>query len=95
MEHPDWYADWRHEAFHELQAKNERLQEEFRIGEWPRYDYDLENGTLTFSADSRPALIADIQLAGCGPGGTRIGHSPAPPTPSGSASLAKSTVSAN
>lgn len=64
MEHPDWYADWRHEAFHELQAKNERLQEEFRIGEWPRYDYDLENGTLTFSADSRPALIADIQLAG-------------------------------
>lgn len=42
MEHPDWYPDWRHDAVHQLQEKTERLKTEFRLGDWPRFDYDID-----------------------------------------------------
>jgi hypothetical protein len=29
---PDWYAAWREEAFDQLNAKNTRLQNDFRLG---------------------------------------------------------------
>lgn len=64
MENPDWYPDWRHEAFKQLEAKNERLSTEFRIGAWPRFDYDIQAGTLTFSERGSPKVIAEIQVAG-------------------------------
>jgi hypothetical protein len=64
MESPHWYSEWRHEAVHELQDKIALLKAEFRLGDWPRYDYDLEIGTLTFSEDGVPKVIAEIQIAG-------------------------------
>lgn len=64
MKAPDWYAGWRHEAVHQLQSKIAQLKAEFRLGDWPRYDYDLEAGTLTFSEAGVPKVVAEIQIAG-------------------------------
>jgi hypothetical protein len=64
MSDPDWYRAWRHDAVHQLQAKNRRLETEFRIGTWPRYDYDLDTGTLIFSEAGVAKVVAEIQVAG-------------------------------
>ena len=64
MKYPDWFPGWRHDAVHQLQDKNERLRAEFRLGDWPRYDYDFDAGTLIFSAQGVPKVIAEIQIAG-------------------------------
>jgi hypothetical protein len=64
MEEPEWYSDWRHDAYHELEAKNGRLEDEFRIGQWERFDYDLGPGTLTFSSGGSPKVVCEIQVAG-------------------------------
>jgi hypothetical protein len=64
MKNPDWYPDWRHDAVHQLQEKNARLNAEFRLSEWPRYDYDFDAGQLVFSEQGLAKVIADIQIAG-------------------------------
>jgi hypothetical protein len=64
MEAPDWYPEWRHEAVHQLQSKIGELKREYRLGDWPRYDYDLTAGTLTFSEDGVVRVIARIQVVG-------------------------------
>jgi hypothetical protein len=64
MKHPAWYSEWRHEAVHQLQTKNAALSEEFRLGHWPRYDYDLDTGRLIFSDPDGPKVIAEIQVVG-------------------------------
>jgi len=61
---PDWYSDWRDEAFDQLKAKNDRLQNDFRLGTWPRYDYDLKTGKLLFSEKGAVKVVAEIQIAG-------------------------------
>jgi hypothetical protein len=64
MEAPEWYGEWLHDSVHALQARNSRLQEEFRLGAWERFDYDLASGTLTFSENGIVKVIAEIQIAG-------------------------------
>jgi hypothetical protein len=64
MAHSDWYPEWRHDAFHQLQGKNARLSDEFKLGTWPRYDYDLEAGTLVFSEAGVIKVVAEIQVSG-------------------------------
>lgn len=64
MEAPDWYSEWRHDAVHELMEKQDALKKSHRTGSWPRFDYDLDAGTLTFSEDGAPKLVADIQVVG-------------------------------
>ncbi|MGJ4855527.1 DUF6882 domain-containing protein [Labrys sp. La1] len=64
MTQPDWYPDWLHEAVHELQAKNDRLEAEFTIGHWESWFYDLEQGTIIFSQGGEPKFIAQIQVIG-------------------------------
>jgi hypothetical protein len=64
MQNHDWYDDWRHDALHQLQEKNDRLKSEFGLGGWPRYDYDVDAGTLTFSEHGVAKVIAEIQIAG-------------------------------
>lgn len=49
---------------HQLQEKNARLQAQFRLGSWPRYDDNLDAGTLIFSEQGVSKLIAEIQIAG-------------------------------
>lgn len=64
MESPDWYRDWRHDAVHQLQEKNARLKSEFRLGTWPRFDYDVDSGTLIFSQHGVAKVVAEIQIVG-------------------------------
>ncbi len=64
MDNPDWYRDWRHDAVHQLQGKNAGLEAQFKLGTWPRYDYDVDTGTLIFSENGIARVIAEIQIAG-------------------------------
>jgi hypothetical protein len=64
MQAPPWYAEWRHEAFHQLMAKQDGLREAYRIGSWPRWHYDVDVGTLTFSDEAGPKVLAEIQIVG-------------------------------
>ena len=64
MKHPDWYPDWRHDAVHQLQEKNARLKSQFRMSDWPRFDYDVDAGTLIFSDQGIAKVIAEIQIVG-------------------------------
>ena len=61
---PAWYATWREEAFGTLKDKQARIAEEYRLGHWPRYDYDLEAGRLTFSDDGKAKVACDVQVVG-------------------------------
>lgn len=64
MDDPDWYPEWRHEAFHLLQDKNAQLSEQYQLGNWPRFHYDLATRQLIFSQDEHPKVIAEIQVVG-------------------------------
>jgi len=44
--------------------RNENWSEKFRIGKWPRWDCDFETEALTFSADGRVQVVADIVVVG-------------------------------
>ena len=61
---PDWYADWRHDAFHQLMEKQDKMAEIYGTNTLPRYDYDVDAGTLTFSENGIVKVIADIQVVG-------------------------------
>ncbi|MBZ9926971.1 hypothetical protein LB571_21000 [Mesorhizobium sp. BR1-1-4] len=61
---PGWYSNWCAEAFEQLTAKNARLEKDFHLGHWPRYDYDLTTGKLLFSQEGKVAVVAEIQIAG-------------------------------
>ena len=64
MRAPDWYEAWCDEAFDAFMAKQKQASDTYRLGEWARYDYDTDAGVLTFSDDSGPRVIADIQVLG-------------------------------
>src|SRR5262245_29303879 len=64
MKNPEWYPAWRHEAVEQLNAKNTRLRNDFRLDSWTRYDYDLKAGKLLFSEEGVVKVVADIQIAG-------------------------------
>lgn len=52
------------ECHEEMASKQKLLEMRFSIGKHKRWDYDLEAGTLTFSNDGIPAVIADIEVIG-------------------------------
>lgn len=58
------FSEFRHEAVHQLMRLNELCEGEFKISSWPRWDYNLERGTLTFSANGVPKVLASIQVIG-------------------------------
>ena len=64
MQAPDWYEAWCDEAFDAFMAKQKQASETYRLGGWARYDYDTDAGVLTFSDDSGPRVIDDIQVLG-------------------------------
>lgn len=64
MKRPDWYGAWRHDAVHDLAAKNEALNQAYGIGEHKRYDYDVDTGLMTFSNEGLVAVVAEIQIVG-------------------------------
>ena len=61
---PAQFAAYRHEAVHQLMRLNEECKNTFRVTLWPRWDYDFEAGTLTFSESGAPKVIASIQVVG-------------------------------
>ena len=58
------FSNFSDEAFRELQRLNENCERNFRIGSWERWDYNLEEATLTFSHGGVPKLIASVLVAG-------------------------------
>jgi uncharacterized protein DUF6882 len=58
------FSELRYAAVHELKRLNESCDQQFHINFWPRWDYDLERGTLTFSQEEVPKVIASIQVVG-------------------------------
>ena len=64
MSQPDWYSHWRHDAVHELIAKNDQVNGQFNILQWPRWDYDMDRCALTFSGRDGPKVVADVLLVG-------------------------------
>ena len=63
MDYPEWYPDWRSEAFEELKSKNAQLEHEYGIGSGGRYHYDLPTASLVFHTD-RGTSVADIEVVG-------------------------------
>ena len=61
---PEEFAKFRHDAVHALMRLNESCEREFQISSWPRWDYDFERGTLKFSKDEIPRVVASIQVVG-------------------------------
>lgn len=61
---PEQFSVYRHEAVHQLMRLNAECEKTFRISSWPRWDYDFEAGTLTFSENDTPKVIASIQVVG-------------------------------
>jgi hypothetical protein len=61
---PEQFSVYRHEAVHELMRLNELCEQEFHISSWPRWDYEFERGTLTFSQDGVPKVLASIHVIG-------------------------------
>lgn len=61
---PQQFSDYLHDATHRLMDLNKECEEKFRISSWPRWDYDFDRGTLTFSRDGEPKVVALIQVVG-------------------------------
>lgn len=64
MKAPDWYDAWCEDAFAAFTAKQERMQVDYRLADWTRYDYDAAACTLTFSDAQGARVVADIQVIG-------------------------------
>lgn len=45
-------------------AHQDRLRREFRLGRWPRFDYDEGAGVLVFSEHDSARVIADVEFVG-------------------------------
>lgn len=58
------FKEFKHEAVHALMDLNEACEKKFGISAWPRWDYDLDAGTLTFSEEGVPRVVAQIQAVG-------------------------------
>jgi hypothetical protein len=44
--------------------QNDLWLKQYRINDWPRWDYSLANATLTFSQDGKPKVVCAIQAVG-------------------------------
>jgi hypothetical protein len=61
---PEEFEDYRQQAYDSLVEINELCKQEFKLRSWQRWAYELEAGTLTFSNDGVPRVIATIQAVG-------------------------------
>jgi hypothetical protein len=43
---------------------NKHGDQEYQIDSWPRWDYDFDRATLTFSKEGVPKVRASIQVVG-------------------------------
>jgi hypothetical protein len=61
---PEQFSEFRHDATHQLMNLNKECEEKFHISSCPRWHYDFDCGTLTFSRDGEPKIVASIQVVG-------------------------------
>jgi hypothetical protein len=58
------FTQFRHDSVHALMRLNEACDKAFNISSWPRWDYDLDAGTLIFSQHGVPKVIASVVVVG-------------------------------
>ena len=58
------FSQFKNESVLDLTRLNDSLARIFKISTWQRYDYDLDQGTLTFSQDRIPRVVASVLVAG-------------------------------
>ncbi|HXW56371.1 MAG TPA: hypothetical protein VEJ67_11520 [Candidatus Cybelea sp.] len=61
---PEQFSKFRHQAVHELMDLNELCEKEYHISSWPKWEYDLDRGTLAFTRDGVLKVLASIQVVG-------------------------------
>lgn len=64
------YEEFRHTCVHESIDCNARLNETYKLGTWPRWDYQMDDATLIFSKDGEARVICDVEVAGSTEGNT-------------------------
>jgi hypothetical protein len=47
-----------------LRSCQSQLEEEFQLGNWPRYDWNQDEAQLVFSKEGVPRVVAEIQFVG-------------------------------
>jgi hypothetical protein len=60
----DRYVELLTRADSAMAAHQERLKRDFRLGAWPRFDYDEDAGILVFSEGGVAKVLADVQFVG-------------------------------
>ena len=58
------YDAFSHECIHETMAKNEKWLRHYKINSWPRWDYSMDEATLTFSEAGAPKVFCEMQVVG-------------------------------
>ena len=58
------FSKFRHDSVHALMRLNDTCDRTFKVLTWPRWDYDLDAGTLTFSQDGIASVVASILVVG-------------------------------
>ena len=58
------YKAFVHRCVHASIELNKAWMETYRINEWPRWDFSLEECTLTFSQGGKPRVICDMRAVG-------------------------------
>ena len=61
---PEEFEEFRTQAYESLVQINELCKQQFKLGTWQHWAYELEAGTLTFSNDGVPRVVATIQAVG-------------------------------
>jgi hypothetical protein len=61
---PESFSKFRHKVVHELMDLNELCEKEYCISSWPKWEYDLDRGTLAFTQNGVPKVLATIQVVG-------------------------------
>jgi hypothetical protein len=58
------YERFAHDACAAFKTRQEAFVREFNLNAWERYDWDQDKGTLVFSHQGVPKVIAQIQFVG-------------------------------
>jgi hypothetical protein len=58
------YEEFRHACVHEFMTRNSAWMGEYSIGTWPRWDYEMDDATLTFSENGNAKVIANMLVVG-------------------------------
>jgi hypothetical protein len=58
------YEAFQHKCVHELMDRNCKWRDHYKIGNWPRWDFNPTSSELIFSENAKPKVIADVVIVG-------------------------------